>query len=196
MSRRPTTLYLVRHGESEWNAAGLVQGQAADAGGLTARGETQARRAAQALAGTHAEIVITSDLTRAVATAEPIAAALGVEPELDPRLRERAFGRLEGLPAVGGAGIGVRGGVVVDPDARPAGGESLRELCGRAAQVIEDLVRRAPSAAVLVTHGGFVRAAHVVLSGAQLEGASWGEVPNASVFEVRLDAGRLRGRHW
>ncbi len=195
--RRPSTvLYLVRHGESEWNAAGLVQGQSATAGGLTARGATQARRAAAALAGTHAEVVVTSDLERAVATAAPIAAALRVELELEPRLRERAFGRLEGQPAVRAASAGVRGGVVVDPDVRPAGGESLRDLCGRAAEVIDELRRRAPCGAVLVTHGGFVRAAQVVLSGGPLEGASWGDVPNASVFEVRLDPGRFGARSW
>src|SRR6202035_5720025 len=71
-----------------------------------------------------------SDLRRAVATAAPLAAALGLPITTDARLRERSLGILEGTTAVAvpPALSGVAGGYVVDPDAWPPDGESLRVL--------------------------------------------------------------------
>jgi probable phosphoglycerate mutase len=86
----------VRHGTTEWNEAGRIQGWAPV--GLSESGRAEARRVADALAERHAiDAVVASDLARTVATAEPIAAAVGVELETDPRLRERDFGVFQGL---------------------------------------------------------------------------------------------------
>ena len=86
----------VRHGTTEWNELGRIQGWAPV--GLSESGRAEADRVADALAERHAiDAVVASDLARTVETAEPIAAAAGVELETDPRLRERDFGVFQGL---------------------------------------------------------------------------------------------------
>ena len=86
----------VRHGTTEWNEVGRIQGWAPV--GLSESGRAEADRVADALAERHAvDAVVASDLARTVETAEPIAAAAGVELETDPRLRERDFGVFQGL---------------------------------------------------------------------------------------------------
>jgi probable phosphoglycerate mutase len=90
-----STLF-VRHGTTEWNEAGRIQGWAPV--GLSERGREEAASVADALADRRAvDAVVASDLARTVETAEPIAAAAGVAVETDPRLRERDFGVFQGL---------------------------------------------------------------------------------------------------
>jgi len=120
-------LVLVRHGESTWNALGIVQGQA-DAPGLTDEGRRQAAALARQLQGRPVVSLLSSDLTRARQTAEVIARQLGAPVTLDERVRERNLGVLEGGPVTALAGAGVDAGGVVDADARPSGGESVRDL--------------------------------------------------------------------
>ena len=92
-----STLF-VRHGTTEWNELGRIQGWAPV--GLSESGRAEADRVADALAERHdVDAVVASDLARTVETAEPIAAAAGVEIETDPRLRERDFGVFQGLPS-------------------------------------------------------------------------------------------------
>ncbi|MFC7186419.1 histidine phosphatase family protein [Halorubrum yunnanense] len=92
-----STLF-VRHGTTEWNETGRIQGWAPV--GLSEPGREEARRVADAIAERHAvDAVVASDLVRTVETAEPIAAAAGVDVETDPRLRERDFGVFQGLPS-------------------------------------------------------------------------------------------------
>ncbi|MEQ4531375.1 MAG: histidine phosphatase family protein, partial [Mixta sp.] len=89
-------VYLVRHGETVWNAARRIQGQSDSA--LTEKGEQQARQVgerARTLGITH---VISSDLGRTRRTAEIIADACGCSVKLDPRLRELNMGVLEQRP--------------------------------------------------------------------------------------------------
>src|SRR5947199_1696320 len=92
-------LLLLRHGQSEWNAAGRWQGQADIP--LTARGERRAEEAVRRLAdlgGNPFRAVVASDLRRTVRTAEIMAATLGVTTlELDVGLREFDVGEWSGL---------------------------------------------------------------------------------------------------
>jgi broad specificity phosphatase PhoE len=120
-------LWLVRHGESTWNARGLAQGHD-DQARLTSRGLRQARGVAVQLRDRPIRALYSSDLHRALQTAAPLASALGLPVTLDTRLRERCLGVLEGTAAasISPAVSGVSDGRVADPDARPAGGESLR----------------------------------------------------------------------
>ena len=94
-----TTLLLVRHGETDWNAARRIQGSTDIP--LNDTGREQARETAAALAARfagQAPVVASSDLSRARETAEIIAEALGVAgPRLYPQLRERSYGVAEGM---------------------------------------------------------------------------------------------------
>jgi probable phosphoglycerate mutase len=93
-------LYVVTHAQSQHHVEGVVGGW--HDGDLSKLGQVQASRIAQAVrtlvpADAHAR-VYTSDLRRALQTAEPVAQGLGVCPEPDTRLREISYGAAEGRP--------------------------------------------------------------------------------------------------
>lgn len=90
-----TTLLLIRHGETAWNAERRIQGQLDVP--LSPAGVRQAAQLAQRLAGEPIDAIFTSDLARARMTASPLAAALGIDVIADARLRERHFGVFQGL---------------------------------------------------------------------------------------------------
>lgn len=89
------SVLLLRHGQTPWNLARRLQGQADI--DLDDDGVAQAERAAAALAKLRPAAIVSSDLTRARRTAEAVAHLVGLEVTLDERLRERAFGTWEGL---------------------------------------------------------------------------------------------------
>ncbi len=90
------TIFLARHGETEWNRIGRWQGRTDIP--LSDVGRAQALGLADRLRGRGITEIHASDLSRARETAEIVGAALGVTRlSLDPRLRERGFGRFEGL---------------------------------------------------------------------------------------------------
>jgi probable phosphoglycerate mutase len=158
---RPLILLLVRHGQSEWNAAGLLQGQAAHVP-LTPLGHEQAEGAARELAGLAPGAMLSSDLRRAVQTAEHCARATGLPFTTTPALREQGYGVLEGRPSR------ELWDVVdwTDPHWSAEGGESLAQLHARVAGLLAGLVARPPAAVVaLVTHGDTIRAAQAVAAG-------------------------------
>lgn len=162
-------LLLLRHGQSEWNAAGRWQGVADPP--LTPHGEEQARRAAHWLAHTGLTGVVTSDLERAVRTGEIIAAELGLPVvAVEPGLRERDVGEWSGLTTAElnerwpGAVEAWRAGHLKEPP----GGESNDALTGRVMEAVERLVDRAEDEVLLVvTHGGVIHTVGLAL------GASW-----------------------
>jgi len=91
------TFYLTRHGQTDSNLSGIIQGQSLDAP-LNEEGIRQARRIGEFLKNTDRSIdrIISSDLIRAYQTAEIIGEILGVEVEKDARLREMNYGGWEG----------------------------------------------------------------------------------------------------
>jgi broad specificity phosphatase PhoE len=186
-------VWFARHAESVWNEAGLVQGQA-DAPGLTQTGVVQAHELAIRLAGRGAQVVVTSDLRRAVETARIIAEALGVPLVTEALLRERDLGSTEGgsQAQLVGELSGHDGTSVTDADARPIGGESLRDLYERVARCLEEFRNTPPAwCFVAVTHGGFLRVAKNLLEGRGVEAMSWPSTPNAVLWRVDLSSGRL-----
>lgn len=88
-------IYLVRHGETDWNQAGLLQGQTDIA--LNAQGLEQAREAAERLKEVPFEIAFCSPLIRAKRTAETIIGDRKITLTADERLRELNFGPWEGV---------------------------------------------------------------------------------------------------
>ncbi len=154
----PPRIVLVRHGQSTWNAAGRLQGQADPP--LSKRGRSEALALHGALAAFPAERVLTSDLRRARETA----AALG-HPDAapDPAWREIDVGEWAGrlladLPA--GPEPAWRGG-----DLLPPGGERWAELEARVADALDALAVEGGEWLV-VTHGGVIRAAVAHATGA------------------------------
>lgn len=180
------SMMLVRHGETDWNAAHRVQGHH-DAARLTAQGRQQAQLVADSLRELGFDHLFTSDLDRATETATIIGASIGLTPEIDPLLRERSFGSYEGgsLDRLTSDVTGIYDDVLVDPDARPPGGESFRDVVARAALFIERESRTLSTNRLLVvTHGGTLRALRAHATGAPLEGLSWYPVSNCSVWTL------------
>jgi probable phosphoglycerate mutase len=153
------TVLLVRHGESTWNRAGRAQGWAPTE--LTDRGREQAEAVAAHLDRAYdVDRLVTSDLRRAADTAAPVAAATGVDPELDAAWRERDFGRLQGLdyPGLFDAyprfSVAERGAAAAAE--RPDSGESLLDVRDRVLGAWDSLLADIgpTETAVVVCHGG------------------------------------------
>lgn len=174
-------MWIVRHGESTWNARDLVQGQSPGPV-LTRRGRQQARAAARLMAGAPVSAVISSDLDRAVETAAHIADVLGLPVRTDPRLRERALGDAEGRPlaVLEPAGSGIRDGTVVDPHVAPPGGETVAELYARVTACMVEMAEETEP--LVVTHGGVVRVLLAWSAGSGPDGMRWGPVANGRVL--------------
>jgi broad specificity phosphatase PhoE len=90
-----TRVLLIRHGQSEGNAAGRFGGHSATP--LSPRGRLQAEATAQALSSENLTAIYSSDLTRAVETAMPLARLTGLDVEQTEAFRERNIGVMEGL---------------------------------------------------------------------------------------------------
>lgn len=193
---RPLELWLVRHGETTWNAEGRWQGQA-DAP-LSERGREQARQLAHRLSGERFDAVYTSDLGRALETAEIVAAKLEGKPAVhpEPRLRETHVGEFSGLTQVE---VKARGlwRPTFDYHDRYPGGESRAELTERLGLALASLAAAHPGGRVLaVSHGGAIRAALGFALGEPQAAvlAHFGGVENTAItrFALRTDGrGRL-----
>jgi 2,3-bisphosphoglycerate-dependent phosphoglycerate mutase len=184
-------LHLVRHGESTWNTLGLAQGHN-DLAQLTGRGLRQAADAAEGFRGHPVSALYASDLRRALQTAAAFAAVLGLPVFADARLRERSLGVLEGTAsaAIDPAVTGLADGRVTDPDTRPAGGESVRDLYQRAAAFYDELATEDDGDAgddgdvVVVAHGGTLRVLNAYASGVPVEEMSWEPLENARILRI------------
>ncbi|MDU7590163.1 MAG: histidine phosphatase family protein [Acidovorax sp.] len=147
------TLYLVRHGQTQWNLEKRLQGATDNV--LNETGRRQAAELAQRLAGVSFSHIYSSGLRRAQETAAAFAGATPVTAL--PALNERSFGKFEGIyedqrDAALFAEFGKRGTVLDDS---LDGGESLRVLRERVVDTTHRLAARHPGELVLlVTHGG------------------------------------------
>jgi broad specificity phosphatase PhoE len=142
-----TTLLLVRHGETDWNAERRWQGHADVP--LSERGRDQAERLAEELENARVDAVYSSDLSRARETAEIVGARLGVPVVLDPDLREIDVGSREGL-----TWPETQGRTEWDGELREA---HAKRILGAMARIAE----RHPGERVLVvTHGDSMRRVH------------------------------------
>jgi 2,3-bisphosphoglycerate-dependent phosphoglycerate mutase len=151
-----TTLLVIRHGETAWNAEHRIQGHLDIP--LSPAGIRQAAYLAERLAGESIDAVYSSELARAWLTAVPFAARLGLEIVADTRLRERSFGVFEGLTLDEIAAQhpeAFRRWRERDPGWAIDGGESGRQLIDRVLAALHDIVERHRGQTVaVVTHGG------------------------------------------
>jgi broad specificity phosphatase PhoE len=146
-------LAILRHGETEMNSRALMQGYGADYP-LNERGRRQAERAAARLTGAGITAIFSSDLPRALETAEIVAAEVGHEVRCDPRLREQDIGDWEGRswPDVTAEEVRAMRG---DLDFAPGGGESRRQVRDRVRPLIAELAGgTGGDYPLVVSHGG------------------------------------------
>ncbi|GMA14412.1 histidine phosphatase family protein [Deinococcus metallilatus] len=192
--RTATEFWVVRHGESTWNADGRYQGQTDVP--LSHVGILQASSLAERLTGQHFDAVYSSDLARAFQTAEIVAERLSGHPPVlpDPGLREIDVGQLSGLVL---ADIEARHpdyltALRADPwSTRRPSGESMEDLFARSGAALERLRARHPGGRVLVfTHGGVVRVAvGLALGGVPANAWTRLSVTNTSITRVLLGEG-------
>ncbi len=203
----PMRLCLVRHGETAWNAEQRMQGHKDLP--LSPDGLAQAAQAARLFVGVHADAVYSSDLQRAWQTAEPIAAALGLPIVRLTALRERNYGRCEGMVRKEVAGVHPEDARALRerlPDYVLPGGESLDQHRRRVYDCIDALAEKhAGQTVVVVTHGGVLDLIYRRASGTPLDkprdfpipntGISWLAVcPNAWRIEQWADTAHLGAR--
>lgn len=145
----PVAFWFLRHGETDWNAQSLSQGNVDVP--LNARGMEQARAAAELLRGRGIVSIVHSPLGRARDTAAIVAEALGLAMEPDEDLREAAFGVNEGQP------MGEWFAAWVEGRFTPEGGEPFAVLRARAVGAVNRALGR-PPAVLVVGHGALWRA--------------------------------------
>ena len=176
-----TTILLVRHGETDWNAERRVQGKTDRP--LNEAGRDQARTLADQLAGVPLAAVYSSDLVRALDTARVVADARKLHVTALRELRERDFGTWEGLTDV----------EILEryPEARTGtwgDAETREELEARVLAALRGISEDHPGETVLVvTHGGPVRA---MLAHASGDGS--GPIPNCHVLELAFRDGEFK----
>lgn len=153
----PTTIILIRHGETDWNIERRYQGQ--DGPGLNDTGRAQAQQIAEHLQnGSSPTALYSSDLTRAIQTAEVIGAVLNLAPQPDPRLRERHFGAWQGFARddIAEAYEAYRLRWDAAPlDVAPPDGETWAEVLARFTESLNAIAADHPGETVgVVSHGG------------------------------------------
>lgn len=153
-------MVLIRHGESEWNAAGRWQGHSDI--GLSPLGRRQADMTAEFLARHECNVrmIASSDLVRVTQTAALSARAFGMDLRLDPRLREIDVGWWSGLTTaeIRARDPGMYAAVRAGDDVPRGGAETEAQLRSRVTGAVEDLRAQCPDGTLLVfCHGGPVR---------------------------------------
>jgi probable phosphoglycerate mutase len=180
------TLYLARHGETDWNAEGKLQGQTDIA--LNFRGRAQAVALAARLRSVGIAAIATSDLARARGTADIVAGELGVPVTLvDAAFRERAYGIFEGLTqAQAEARDPAEWARFVAGDGVSLGAEPLAAV----AQRMKDATLRAattlPSPTLIVSHGRAIRELLTVALGKSVPA-----IANGGVYRFVVEDGRF-----
>ena len=183
-----TKLCLVRHGETEWNAEGRVQGQLDIP--LSEAGLAQARAVAQALSGEKFSAIYSSDLVRVRQTAQPIAEKLNLKIIFKAELRERHYGVFQGLTyadAKERMPADYARFRAKDPGFDFGNGESLSQFNERALAVIKDIGSKHKNENILVfTHGGVLEMVYRHATGRGLSAPRDFEIPNAALNRVEI----------
>lgn len=147
-------IYLLRHGESQWNLLGKIQGQKDIP--LTDRGRLQAKLAGDRLSSLEIDKIYSSDLSRAYDTAKIIGEKLNKEPITNKDFREISFGDWEGLS---NKDIGANKEQVYlwrnEPEnLQIPGGENLTQVQTRAMEALNKIIQdRKDESILLVSHG-------------------------------------------
>jgi broad specificity phosphatase PhoE len=192
----PTTLILVRHGETEGNVQQIWHG-ALDAP-LTERGRLQVAATAERMAELSrrypVDVFYVSPLPRAQSTAAAIARAIGMEPLVEPGLREFDLGDWEGRTFQDLRETeNLWGRWAEDAAFAPPNGESPASFHRRVMQAMESLVARHPGQTVLaVSHGAVIGNALATLLGEGPHDWRRWDPPNCAISVLQWDGSRWR----
>jgi probable phosphoglycerate mutase len=193
-----TELVLVRHGETDWNAQGRIQGQLDIP--LNPVGLAQAAAVGARLRDQHFDAIYASDLERAMQTARPVVQDDELAIRREPRLRERHFGVLQGL--TGEEAKRQQSQVWQDykargPKADLGGGESLLVFSRRVVDFIDQVLRaHAGGRVLLVSHGGVLDMAYRHASGMPLGAQRDFPIYNASLNILLRNGARWEIAAW
>ena len=153
-----TNVLLIRHGQSEGNAAGRFGGHTSTP--LSIRGRDQATRLARVLSGEDFAIIYSSDLPRAVETAKPLANATGAQLITSDAFRERSVGVMEGLTFEEAAAQHPEQYAALlrrDFDHVLLGGESYRQMLDRASRKLDEAIDQYKGGRIAIfTHTGTI----------------------------------------
>lgn len=190
-SKDLTTIYIVRHGETEWNVKGLLQGHKDSP--LTKEGVNQAKKISKKLGHIKFDLIFSSDLLRAKRTAEIIAEERKLAIETSRLLRERYFGTFEGKPH---HSVRKAFGQVLDSLKEnerfkynfSGGIESDEELTVRLTTFLREAAITYPGKNILVvTHGGTMRALLINLGFGTHKSLEYGAVGNSAYLKLESD---------
>ena len=192
-------IYLVRHGETDWNNEKRLQGWADIS--LNAKGVKEAEEVAEKLKNVHFDDAFCSDLERAEVTAETILKGRDIEVQMDPRLRELGFGPLEGTlynDARTDESQPLHE-LFVHPDkyVPELGGEPLNYLSARAEafqlSTLDMIQAKNPDATILVvSHGIFIRDMLTRVGGFSYDDFWKLPVGNCSIAVLSYDGKQLK----
>ncbi len=208
---RVRRLVMLRHGQTEFNAAKIMQGQLDTE--LSELGHAQAAAVAEVLSKRHPVLIVSSDLRRADDTAMKLGERSGVPVRVDTRLRETHLGDWQGLThdEVDAAAPGARLAWRDDATWAPHGGESRVDVAVRGEPLVDELVVTEPRwgddepdrPVVLVAHGGLIAALTATLLGLPvgnwpvlggMGNASWTQLSGYS--DEHADTPRSRDIRW
>ncbi|MGS0741306.1 histidine phosphatase family protein [Glaciimonas sp. GG7] len=197
-----TEIFLIRHGETDWNKEKRLQGHLDIA--LNVEGERQAQALSASLAQTPLDAVFSSDLQRARQTAAPLALANSLTLQIDLGLRERCYGVMEGLRRneiaerfpLAFAALNTR-----EPDVRyPPGiniAETLNEFSVRAIDAVQRILANTRHRRIaIVSHGGVLDCIYRHANKMTVTQTRTFDILNASINRLTWDGVQLRLIAW
>jgi probable phosphoglycerate mutase len=187
------TLWIFRHGQTDWNAQERFQGHIDVP--LNDIGRTQARALVPKLMKTSLEVILSSDLSRALETASIAASELKVPIFQDSRLREAHLGEAQGLTRIEietqfGKALAHQwhSHLLTDADISYPGGETGIQVMNRVFEALRHFIESNPFRKIgVATHGGVIRR---VMQKLQPPGAPSVAIPNGVVYEFHYDRQR------
>ena len=170
MMQIPRSFLYLRHGQTDWNAEGRMQGSTDIP--LNATGRAQAAAAADRLANTQIDRIVASPMARAAETARIVAQSKGLTPTYDDRLKERYFGAFDGMLLSEirerhGVGDGVSIWSLDSPEAEPHD-----QALGRTLESLADHLAGGDDRVLFVAHGALFTLLCEHLFGARITSAN------------------------
>jgi len=185
-----TTLFLFRHGETDWNVQERFQGHIDIP--LNDKGRAQARALVSTLRKSAIEVILSSDLSRAVETAQIVAEALEIPVFQDVAIREAHLGKAQGLTRAeieGQFGVEIahrwRSSRVTDADISYPGGETGIQVIQRVFETMEKFLKAHPYKSIgVATHGGVIRR---VMQNILPPDSPSVPIPNGVIYKIQYD---------